>query len=271
LDLKAVWSRRHFPKKNKLNPLLSLIILLSAASCGLPVYEVLDPPSAYVQGFNTMGFTTSGSDSIDGYVIYYKIYNYGDSLITTERRKFDPSYYDNDDTKELPSGTELPKELHFFPMGYVGVNNQQSETFPHIKLSGGGIVVQFDFSGALDQKTGTDTVLTIGGPVSGSVPARGVAYSNTNFGQYSGQNDSKRFVKNYEFENNSGNLYDDDLDNMKKRYDLDNVSSIEIAFCAISYGISNTNFQPLMSVPVYLGTVQMNNFDDNSQNQPIRD
>ena len=236
-----------------------LIVLITISSCGLPDYEVLEPPEYYnPSGDYNVGFKTPNDESIDGYIIYYKIYYSGDDdLIDGDEGKFDESYYSNDD---LPSGTTVPESLDFYELAYVDNTNN---SYPHIPLNGSSTHdVYFDFKDTLNQDS--DPVLyidTINYNSTIGIPARGVTYHAV----YSDSDYSfKRFLKNYEYDP----YIDADLESMKDSYtgDLSLINSIEIAFVAISYGISSTDFNTLMSIPIYLGTVNVNNFDDNSAN-----
>jgi len=238
-------------------------------SCGIPTYEVLDPPRKYNPGSNMVGFQTPNNDEIDGYIIYYKIYKYNDSTISTDEAKFNKSYYTNS-SSELPSGTTLPESLGFYKMGYIGKTN--NEAFPHIPLRGSGHNVLLNFSSSinLSSTSVTDPVLEINGTDYTSTigtPARGVIYSAIS--SYNTSNNTfKRFIKNYEFLNSSS--YDVDLSSMRSSNggSFSGITQIQIAFVAISYGISDANFEQLMSTPEYLGTITQNNFSDNSADSP---
>ena len=244
-----------------------MIVTLSllAGSCGLPVYEVLASPDMYNPGSYQVGFQTPDDSSIDGYIIYYKIYEYNHTSISTDKAKFNASYYENSESDELDSGTSLPERLKFFKLGFTGQSSNQN--YPHIALSGPNHNVIIDFTSALNQDS--DPVLSIDGSDYSDIPARGVLYSAIK-AYTSSENTFKRFINNYEFEN-SGNEVDADLKTMKANNggSLNGITSIEIAFVAISYGISAGTLEQMMSVPVYLGTVTQNNFSDNNSNVPV--
>ncbi len=244
--------------------LLIFISSLLTGSCGLPVYEVLDPPDMYNPGSYQIGFQTPDDSSIDGYIIYYKIYEYNHTSISTDKAKFSASYYENDDS-ELDSGTSLPESLKFYKLGFTGQSN--NENYPHIPLSGSNHNVIIDFTSALNQIS--DPVLSIDGTVYSDIPARGVLYSDID-SYTTSENTFKRFINNYEFENPE-NEVDADLKTMRANNggSLSGITSIEIAFVAISYGISAGTLEQMMSVPIYLGTVTQNNFTDNSSNTPV--
>ena len=104
------------------NKYLFLIILNSLfifTGCGLPVYEVLDPPQKISSTLNQVGFDTPDDDLIDGYIIYYKIYYSGDTEIDEDEAHFSPSYYDSS-SAEMESGTDIPEELDFYPLESLG-------------------------------------------------------------------------------------------------------------------------------------------------------
>ena len=247
--------------------LVIFILSLLSESCGLPVYEVLDSPDMYNPGSYQVGFQTPSDSSIDGYIIYYKIYEYNHTSISTDKAKFNASYYENDENGDLDSGTSLPERLKFYKLGFTGQSS--NDNYPHISLSGANHNVVIDFTSALNQES--DPVLRIDGTVYSDIPARGVLYSDIK-SYVSSENTFKRFVKNYEFEN-SGNELDADLKTMKSNNggSLNGITSVEIAFVAISYGISAGTLEQMMSVPVYLGTVTQNNFSDNNSNTPVLD
>ena len=264
--LKEIWILHHI--NNRFYKILYLLITVTllTTSCGLPVYEVLDAPERYNPGSYQVGFQTPDDSAIDGYIIYYKIYESNHSSISSDEAKFSASYYENSND-ELDFGTSLPESLNFFPLGFVGQSN--NENFPHIPLSGSDHDVNFNFFDALNQISGSDPVLSIDGFEYNGIPARGVKYSEIE--SYTSSEDTfKRFVKNYEFENSSNDV-DADLVSMKSNNggSLSGIISIEIAFVAISYGISAGTLEQMMSIPVYLGTVTQNNFSDNSSNTPV--
>ena len=235
-----------------------IIITYFLLSCGLAQYEVLDPPRMYSPGDNQVGFQTPDNEIIDGYIIYYKIYRYDDSTIDTDESYFNPDNFE-DESSDYESGTAVPEELDFFMLGFLGTTT--NETFPHISQTGSGHYIAFDFTDSLNQNT--DPILLIDGTNYNQdigVPARGVKYKDNTF---------KSFINNYEFSNDSNEI-DEDLDSMDDSLGsaetLDDVGTIEIAFVAISYGISASSFEQMMSIPVHLGTVQINNFVDANGN-----
>ena len=113
-----------------------------------------------------------------------------------------------------------------------------------------------DFTTALNQSG--EPNLIIDGAIYNSeigIPARGVLYNDDlSAGNY---NTYKSFINSFTYE--SGQI-DGDLLSMRNSNGgtLSNINAIEIAFVAISYGISDSNFEQMMSLPVYLGTVSMN-------------
>ncbi len=232
--------------------LLTLIIFTLSASCGLPVYEVLDPPRKIGSSLNQVGFDTPDDDLIDGYIIYYKIYYSGDTSVDDDEAHFSPSYYE-DSSSEMESGTDIPEDLDFFPLGIIG---KTSVTYPHIPLRGDDHEVYFDFTNAQNQNG--DPILSIDGVNYNQdlgTPARGVFYTD-DIGSDS-YNTFKSFINS--FSTDSGQI-DSDLISMRSSNggSLSNINAIEIAFVAISYGISESNFEQMMSLPVYLGSVTMN-------------
>lgn len=255
--------------------LLYSFLLLFSTSCGLPVYEALDPPVAASlgTGVNAVAFTSQDDDLIDGYVVYYKIYYSGDSLIRTEEKRFDPTVYENDNSNELDSGDSLPKQLGFYQLGYL---NKTTIFQPQISLKGGGHLVKIDFTNSSSQTSTADPSMSINNISVSSdpdfgVPAREINYSDAGFGTYLNDSGFKRFVRNYEFDN-SANYIDADLKQMLTRYQSaftdTHPTVIEIAFVVYSYGISNTTLEPLSSIPVYLGTVKQDTFQNNILNAP---
>ena len=244
-------------KRTDLYIISVLLSLFLISSCGLPNYEVLEAPTVYSPpGSSTVGFETPGDDTIDGYIIYYKIYYYGDTQIDDDEDQFDESYYSNDD---LPSGTSVPESLDFYNLGFV--DDTSNTSYPHIPLTGSSHQVYFDFSQTLLRLD--DPELYIDSTSYNSaigIPARGVTYDDV---YNSGDNTFKRFLKNYEFDP----YLDADLVSMKSSAGtLTDGMSVEIAFVAISYGISPDSFDQLMSVPVYLGTIELTSIYDNSAN-----
>jgi hypothetical protein len=232
--------------KNLITLIFLCIVILF--SCGLPVYKVLEPPVYYGSSNYAVGFRTPDDPIIDGYVIYYKIYNTGENLIREDEKLFDPDYYQNTAGTELPFGESLPRDLNFYQLGILG-NNVVS--YPQIPWSESGDILQIDFTGALNQES--DPVFTMNGLVmtdSIAVPARYTRYTS---GTLSGT--FKSFINNYSYSN------DVDILDVKNRTGAI-LQNIEIAFVAISYGISSTTLQPMMSVPVHLGTILQQNMSD---------
>lgn len=254
---------------------LNIFLTLIVTSCGLPLYEALDPPRAVSlgSGVNAVGFTSADDDLVDGYVVYYKIYHSGDELILQreEEKQFDPSYYENDNLNELPSGDTLPLQLGFYKLGFV---NDTASFNPQLPVNAGGRTVLIDFTDSRIQSSGSDPVIYVDGTNMNNdygVPARGVKYSDagSDLILYFNNKTFKRFVKNYEY-TNSINYIDADIKQMLSRGGT-GVSNIVIAFVVYSYGISNTTLEPLSSIPVHLGTVYQDNLLDNSENRPILD
>ncbi len=251
---------------HKLLFIITITILLIFSSCGLPVYEVLEPPVRYNPGNYKVGFQTPDDDLIDGYIIYYKIYYTGDTTIDTDKAHFNASYYDND---TLESGISIPEDLDFFKIGFI--NSSRNDIFPHIQHKESDTDIVIDFTNVIAQDTDPQIFLDAtdyNEMVDNGTPARGVLYSDIDFYNTS-EISYKRFVKNFEFENSAGEI-DDDLLTMKSAHgnSLSGIGSIKIAFVAISYGISESTFEQLMSIPVYLGTVDAN-FYENSTDQPV--
>ena len=216
------------------------------------MYEVLDPPGKISSSLNQVGFDTPDDDLIDGYIIYYKIYYSGDTSVGDDEAHFSPSYYANS-SSELESGIEIPKNLKFQPLGILG---KTSVTYPHIPLQGDDHEVYFDFTNAQNQNA--DPILTIDGVNSNynkGTPARSVLYHD-DIGS-ANYNTFKSFINSYSADSSQ---IDSDLMSMRTSNggSLSNINAIEIAFVAISYGISESNFEQMMSLPVYLGTVTMN-------------
>lgn len=212
--------------------------ILFVSSCGLPSYSSLDAPSVISYGStNKVGFNPA--DDVDGYIIYYKIYEYGSSSIDSDEDKFDPSNYDDDN---IPNGTTVPENQDFTEMRWANVN---SSTTPLIEYDGDDSVV-FDFTSSINLGDSgvSDPVLYINdNDMSSSmgIPGRGVKGSDGNY---------KRFVLDYE-------LTDSDMDSS-----VNTNESIIIAFAAISYGLDPSSLDSSMSVPVYLGTVYQQNFKE---------
>jgi hypothetical protein len=236
--------------------IFSISLLFILIACGLPVYESLEPPIAYQTDTYVVGFKTPDSETIDGYVLYYKIYNDGEDLITEDEDMFDPDYYYSYTLSDLPSGETLPEDLDFYQMGFVGDSTIQ---YPNIAWTGEGDVIQIDFTDALNQIS-DPTILVNDVTMTDEygTPARYAKY-------ISGSVDGtfKRFIKNYRYSE------DDDINDVLDR-EGEILSTIEIAFVAMSYGISATDLQPLMSVPVYLGTVEIQSMED-AQEDPVLD
>ncbi|MDC7232322.1 MAG: hypothetical protein PQJ58_03760 [Spirochaetales bacterium] len=236
----------------------------------MPVYEALDPPEALTlsSSYNAVGFTTEGDSMIDGYVIYYKIYYSGDTLVRSEELLFDPTTYENDDLNELPSGSQLPKELGFYKLGFV---RKTTQVDPQLPILGGGQNVILDFTSSLQQTSTIDPVILLDGTNMNDdfgIPARGVVYSEaaSYYPNYASDNTYKRFVRNYEYQ---GSYIDKDIKQAIDRSSSGtSLSVIEIAFVAYSYGISDTTLEPLSSIPVYLGTVDQNTLQNNVGNEP---
>ncbi len=234
------------------------------SGCGLPLYEILDQPIPfYTSGDSVVGFTTPDDDQIDGYVVYYKIYNYQESLARQEELLFDPDYYESSKGDELPEGDDLPQDLDFYKLGFTGRN---SVIYPQIIWSGSGNIIQIDFTDALNQDTGFDPSILIDGTDYTStygIPARYVKYSSSSI-PTAWNGTFKRFVKNYRY------YEDKDIIDVRSRNGGTVSSNIEIAFVAISYGISDSNLEPVMSIPVYLGRVQQQSMS-NASDIPVWD
>ncbi|MBF9016083.1 MULTISPECIES: hypothetical protein [unclassified Oceanispirochaeta] len=243
-------------------------LTLILSGCGLPVYEALDPPTvAFLSsGVNSVAFTSDDDELIDGYVIYYKVYYADDTLIRTEEKQFDPTTYENNDLDEIPSGKTLPEKLGFYKIGFRSRTNR---TDPQIPVSVGGSTVIIDFTNSSPQIFGSDPTIYVDNtdmnPDFG-IPARSVVYSDAGsaFPNYVNDHTFKRFVRNYEY----GSSYKDaDISQALSRGGSD-IATIDIAFVAYSYGISNTTLEPLSSIPVYLGTVRQTSMSDNNPNTP---
>lgn len=203
----------------------------------------------------TVGFITPSDDLIDGYIIYYKIYIDGSSNIKSDEDQFDKS--DN----EIQSGTSLLKKLNFFKLGFKGESS--NDNFYTIPWNGSGNKIVFDFFYALNQSS--DPVLYIDGTDYSTilgVPARGVKYKDVYSGGDSTYDTFKRFIKNYEFDP----YLDEDLKLIDSKLSTVSANKIEIAFVAISTGISASTLEQMMSIPVYLGTVEINDVRDNNSN-----
>jgi len=231
---------------------------LIITGCGLPLYEVLTPPvSFYTSGDSLVGFTTPDDSMIDGYVIFYKIYNDQETLASQEEKMFNSDYYLSSTNLQMPSGDELPLKLHFYRLGFTGKNNV---IYPQIPWSGSRDIIQIDFSDSKDQRVGTDPAILINGIDYSDffgIPARYVKY-NSNDIPTIWNGTFKRFVKNYRYDEDS------DIKDASKRNNGTVSLNIEIAFVAVSYGISVDNLQPLMSIPVYLGRIQQLNMGNAS-------
>ncbi|MDC7239975.1 MAG: hypothetical protein PQJ50_06405, partial [Spirochaetales bacterium] len=192
-------------------------------------------------------------------------------LISTESDQFDPSYYENSSLSSLPNGSTLPVKLGFTKMGIVGNTSNTGAQISN--LTGEGHIVELNFEDALNQDSGTDPVIYLNGSDATATygnPARGVKYGDAGFGDYESSsisNTFKRFVKNYEFDN-SYSFIDEDLEEMFDRYTSGVPNIIQISFVVYSTGIDYENFQEMNSVPVYLGTVDIQNFSDNSGDSP---
>jgi len=251
-----------------LNSIFYVLLILLIGACGLPVYEALDPPSVEIlgTGVNSVAFTSDDDDLIDGYVIYYKIYYADDTLIRTEEKLFDPTVYDNSDSSEMPSGDSLPEDLGFYKLGFKSQNNRID---PQLPVTGGGNSVLIDFTNSSPQTEIFDPVVYVDNTNMNSdfgVPARGVVYSDagSSYPAYNNDDTFKRFVRNYEYD---GSYEDADIRQALTRGGSD-ISTIDIAFVAYSYGMSNTTLEPLSSIPVYLGTIRQTSMLDNNSNTP---
>ena len=216
------------------------IIVLSG--CGLPSYSTLDAPSEIDFADNKVGF--NAAEEVDGYIIYYKIYPYNDSEIDSDEDQFDSSYYDDDN---IPNGTTVPENLGFTKMAWADTSSLAN---PIIEYTGDDDVV-IDFSNSINQDSGTDPVLYINDVDMSSsmgVPGRGVK---------SDSNLYKHFVKDYDFDDDDLSSSVQDTANEAKR--------IHIAFVAISYGLDPSSLESSMSIPVYLGTVNQQNFEETAE------
>ncbi len=239
--------------------ILTIVLIFS---CGMPSFQVLPPPvSLSFTGNDKVGFQTVAEPGLlRGYVIYYKIYPQGDIRISNDRKRFDPSTYENENA--IPIGPTLPVSLGFSRMGFVG--DERSDT-TIIDYTTAGDEVALDFTDAQSQANGIDPLITLNGVSNWPSPARAIRYSDATFGQYNtggaGGNTLKRFVKNYEYQN-SVNYRDLDL-----RYISTATTIINIAFVAYSFGYDGVD--RLESLPVYLGEIEQIDFEDNSLDEPV--
>ncbi len=256
--------------RNDLTLFLAISISLTCISCGLPDYALLEPPTIVSYTRNSVAFRAAddSNNSINGYYIYYKIYDYNDSSISNEADQFDPAYYDNSSLSSLPNGSTLPVRLGFSKMGYVGSTSNSGYQVIHGSSSD---IIEINFENSINQDSGTDPVIFLNGSdMNGTygIPARGIKYNEADFGGYTGNNTFKRFVKNYEYENTYGKSYvDGDIEEL-----IDgnpSPTNIQIAFAVYSYSYDFSAFEELTSIPVYLGTVDQNNFSDNATDIPI--
>lgn len=215
---------------------LILLLPILITTCGLPDSMVLDAPDPLSFSSNRVGFRGSGDPNIQGYQLFYKIYEetFEVNLINDDAGIFNQSSY---------TGSILLDQNDFY---LVTEADKTNTTQPLILYQGTGDVI-IDFSNP------TTPVITV--PSAADIsPGRA---------RNSGSIDSFESFVLTELDieiNNVGNT-DFDLLDLRKRQDdagqVSDPSSFQVAFAVVARGLDPSTLETFYSLPVYLGTIDI--------------
>jgi len=121
--------------------LLCFLLSLFLFSCGLPNFAVLPSPVPILSESDyEVGFTSITDSKVNGYMVYYKFYGYGEpdeeTLLEEDLSKI------KENTSRF--GPDLLEELHFYP-----VKRKEGDSYiPMLEAytDGGGTSITLDFS-----------------------------------------------------------------------------------------------------------------------------
>ncbi len=255
------------------------LFLILISGCGLPSSESIESPSFIETGLDTSAaFQTPLDDqNIAGYILYYKVYTGNsdyDSVGEPDREKFDDvTQYNNN---EVPAGSIVPKQQGFFRMGKADGSTLDEPVINQNTVAAGTTVyIEYDENKKLIAYTDKDD------PQNSTVQelARGVVDFNSadspflSFDDWVFDSNNYTDVDLYRNKSTAGFLdyqpastqaiYNTatetsrsipltDIDDK-----LDEAIPIQIGVVVHSTGIDPQSLQPLNSIPIHLGKIEL--------------
>ena len=250
------------------NILAAAVLSLPFLSCGLPSYEVLNPPKVVDSDGTDYTLAFEPDTDTDSYVLAYKLYWANEtSLISSDRSKIN-------DEEEVEIGFDTLEDLDFIQMKSsneteANGNYPDSSTDPTVNATS-TVTLDFNLEAQELQVTGANNTSLLyrraieldssGSTVDDDV--RGIGFLSAEYDfkddeSYQAYNNSVTITS--DSDGIDSDVYDLFLKSSRFYYGYENYDqqSLVVAVVAFSQGVS-ASASAIESIPVYLGNVTIN-------------
>ncbi len=264
------------------------LLLILISGCGLPDYQSIEPPSFSETGseYSVAFLTPIDDQNIEGYIIYYKVYtglsDY-DLVGVADRQKFDDeTQYSNN---EISAGSVVPNQQGFFRMGKASESTLDEPVISQNTVTTGtAIYIGYEdekLIAYIDEDQPQDSII--------QELARGVLDFNVANPSFLSFNDWVFDSNNYTdidlYRNKSTTGFLDyqpvrteaiyntatsisiPLTDISSPNELDKNIPILIGVVVHSTGIDPQTLKPLNSIPIHLGTIELDPPDSSAARQ----